>query len=71
MAIEARELAEDPEGEALELTAIYEAKGLPSAQARQMAVHLMADSSSALDTHVREELGIDPKELGGSAWVAA
>lgn len=71
IAIEARELAEDPEGEVLELTSIYEAKGLPSAQAQQMALHLMADSSSALDTHVREELGIDPKELGGSAWVAA
>lgn len=71
IAIEKRELAEDPEGEVLELTSIYEAKGLPPAQAKQLAVQLMADSSSALDTHVREELGIDPKELGGSAWVAA
>jgi VIT1/CCC1 family predicted Fe2+/Mn2+ transporter len=31
----------------------------------------MADSQTALDTHAREELGIDPHELGGSPWVAA
>lgn len=71
IAIEAKELAEDPEGEVRELTSIYEAKGLAPVQAQQLATQLMADSSSALDTHVREELGINPKELGGSAWVAA
>jgi VIT1/CCC1 family predicted Fe2+/Mn2+ transporter len=31
----------------------------------------MADKETALDTLVREELGIDPEELGGSAWTAA
>jgi VIT1/CCC1 family predicted Fe2+/Mn2+ transporter len=31
----------------------------------------MSDSSITLDTLAREELGIDPGELGGSAWEAA
>jgi VIT1/CCC1 family predicted Fe2+/Mn2+ transporter len=31
----------------------------------------MQQSNTALDTLAREELGIDPKELGGSAWGAA
>jgi VIT1/CCC1 family predicted Fe2+/Mn2+ transporter len=69
--IEARELEDDPEGEAEELALIYEAKGITRTQARQMAAQLMLDKKSALDTLVREELGIDPKELGGSAWEAA
>jgi vacuolar iron transporter family protein len=71
IAMEAKELADDPEGEVLELASIYERKGLSADHAQQMATRLMADSGNALDTHVREELGIDPKELGGSAWVAA
>jgi VIT1/CCC1 family predicted Fe2+/Mn2+ transporter len=29
------------------------------------------DRAIAVDTMAREELGIDPQELGGSAWVAA
>jgi vacuolar iron transporter family protein len=71
ISIEARELAEDPEAEEEELALIYQAKGLPLAQARELAGHLMENKQSALDTMVREELGIDPKELGGSAWQAA
>src|SRR5262249_28980379 len=33
--------------------------------------HIMNDQANALDTMAREELGIDPKDLGGSAWKAA
>jgi VIT1/CCC1 family predicted Fe2+/Mn2+ transporter len=36
-----------------------------------MADRLISDPSTALDTLAREELGIDPQELGGSAWEAA
>jgi VIT1/CCC1 family predicted Fe2+/Mn2+ transporter len=36
-----------------------------------MAAHLMSDKANILDTLSREELGIDPKELGGSPWEAA
>ena len=54
-----------------ELRLIYQAKGVPEKQARQMAVRIIRDEETALDTLAREELGIDPEELGGSAWEAA
>lgn len=69
--IEASELAEVPDEEEEELALIYQSKGLPENQARALAAKLMADRSSALDTLSREELGINPEELGGSAWEAA
>ncbi|MNN74645.1 VIT family protein [compost metagenome] len=50
---------------------IYRAKGLDESRARAMARDIMADKDHALDTLVREELGIDPDDLGGSAWLAA
>jgi vacuolar iron transporter family protein len=71
IAMEASELAEVPEEEKEELVLIYQAKGLSEDEARRLADRLMADKSTALDTLVREELGIDPQELGGSAWAAA
>jgi len=67
---EAQELEEVPEEEKEELALIYQAKGLPEDQARALAERLMTDKTTALDTLAREELGIDPKELGGSAWQA-
>lgn len=69
--IERGELAAFPEEEAEELALIYRSKGLSEEQARQLAGHLVSDEEVALDTLVREELSIDPTELGGSAWVAA
>ena len=69
--IEADELKRMPEEEKEEMILIYQAKGLDEAAARALAVRLMANKDSALDTLVREELGIDPDELGGSAWTAA
>jgi VIT1/CCC1 family predicted Fe2+/Mn2+ transporter len=71
IAIEAHELETDPQAEERELALIYQAKGLTEEQAGQVAAQLMQDKQSALDTLVREELGIDPQELGGSAWEAA
>jgi VIT1/CCC1 family predicted Fe2+/Mn2+ transporter len=69
--IEEQEIVEVPAEEEEELALIYEAKGLPEGQARTLAARLMADRKSALDTLSREELGIDPEELGGSARGAA
>jgi VIT1/CCC1 family predicted Fe2+/Mn2+ transporter len=69
--IEKEELAANPAEEAEELSLIYQAKGLPEARARELAHSLLANQSTALETLVREELGIDPAELGGSAWEAA
>jgi vacuolar iron transporter family protein len=68
---EADELDQVPEEEEEELALIYQAKGLPADQAQLLAKRLIANKETALDTLVREELGIDPDELGGSAWAAA
>jgi vacuolar iron transporter family protein len=68
---EKAELEASPDEEAEELALIYQAKGLDEPHARKLASQMMTDRASALDTLVREELGIDPEELGGSAWEAA
>jgi len=68
---EASELEQVPEEEQEELALIYQAKGLPEDLAKTLAERLIANKKIALDTLVREELGIDPNELGGSAWTAA
>lgn len=69
--IERSELATDPQEEAEELALIYQSKGLDPEQARATAARIMSDQANALETLAREELGIDPEELGGSAWEAA
>jgi len=71
IATEAEELREVPEEEKEELVLIYQAKGIAEPQARALAERLLSQEGSALDTLAREELGIDPKDLGGSAWAAA
>ena len=68
--LERDELAEYPEAEAQELALIYEAKGLAPGEARRLAKRLVADPEHALDTLAREELGLNPDELG-SPWQAA
>jgi VIT1/CCC1 family predicted Fe2+/Mn2+ transporter/rubrerythrin len=70
--IERQELADSPEEEMEELALIYRAKGLDPEQARATAQRIVfGGGDAALDTLVREELAIDSKELGGSAWEAA
>jgi VIT1/CCC1 family predicted Fe2+/Mn2+ transporter len=69
--IEGDELAAAPEEEREELQLIYEAKGIPKDEARLLSARLLGDRGAALDVLAREELGIDPAELGGSARVAA
>ena len=71
ISIEAEELRTIPDEEEEELALIYQAKGVPEEQARQMASRIVSDERTALDTLAREELGIDPEELGGSPWTAA
>ncbi|MGH9243019.1 MAG: VIT1/CCC1 transporter family protein [Acidimicrobiales bacterium] len=71
LAVERRHLAADPEAETLLLTHIYEAKGMDAATARQASRQLMADPDRALEAHAREELGIDPAELGSPIGAAA
>ena len=68
--LEREELRVMPEQEEAELAALYRRKGIPESEARRLAHHLMEDPEMALDTKVREELGLDPRELG-SPWGAA
>jgi VIT1/CCC1 family predicted Fe2+/Mn2+ transporter len=66
------ELLAVPDEEEEELVLIYQSKGLTADQARLMAKSIVGgELGRAVDTLAREELGIDPDELGGSAWVAA
>jgi VIT1/CCC1 family predicted Fe2+/Mn2+ transporter len=69
--IESSELQEDPKGEGEELQLIYEAKGLGASEAKRVVDQLLSDKTATLDALAREELGIDPNDLGGSAWEAA
>ena len=71
IAREAEELEQTPLAEQHELALIFQAKGMSREDAQRVAVDIMRDKQGALDTLVREELGIDPEELGGNAWSAA
>ncbi|MFP5418131.1 MAG: VIT1/CCC1 transporter family protein [Gammaproteobacteria bacterium] len=68
--LERDELETYPQEEAAELALIYAAKGIPRDDAERMAAALMDDPARALDTLAREELGLNPDELG-SPWMAA
>ena len=68
--LEREELEEYPQEEAAELALIYQAKGIGEAEARRLADALVADPTRALDALAREELGLNPDELG-SPWGAA
>jgi len=68
--LERDELAQYPEEEAEELALIYAARGLPRADAQKLAKALISDPAKALDTLAREELGLNPEDLG-SPWGVA
>ena len=68
--VERAELEQFPADEQRELELIYRAKGADAATAATLAERIMADPATALDTLAREELGLDPNDLG-SPWAAA
>lgn len=68
--MEAAVLEGAPEEGEKELALTYELKGLSEGQANALAETLISNKDTALDTLTREELGIDPDSLGGSAWTA-
>jgi VIT1/CCC1 family predicted Fe2+/Mn2+ transporter len=70
IALERAEVAEYPEEEAEELALIYEARGVGLEQAREVSRALLANPEHALDVLAREELGLNPDDLG-SPWQAA
>ncbi|MGH6824772.1 VIT1/CCC1 transporter family protein [Methyloceanibacter sp.] len=67
---EAEELERYPKEEAEELALIYAARGIPLAEARDVASHLIANPEKALDTLAREELGLNPDDLGSPTSAA-
>jgi VIT1/CCC1 family predicted Fe2+/Mn2+ transporter len=70
IALEREELAEYPDAEAEELALIYNARGLEMEEARRVSRALLSDPEHALEVLSREELGLNPEELG-SPWRAA
>jgi VIT1/CCC1 family predicted Fe2+/Mn2+ transporter len=70
IAQEREELERYPAEEAEELALIYNARGVPMEDARAMTARLIEDPERALDTLAREELGLNPDDLG-SPWGAA
>lgn len=68
--LERDELAQYPSEEAAELTLIYRARGMREDEARALAERMIADPEMGLNTLAREELGLNPDELG-SPWLAA
>jgi vacuolar iron transporter family protein len=70
IALERAEMEAMPEEEQAELAAIYRAKGFSEDEANRVAARLFRDREAALDTLIREELGLDPDQLG-SPWGAA
>jgi len=71
IALEREELAEYPEEEAEELALIYEARGMDLEQARIFARSLLGNPDHALDVLAREELGLNPDDLGSPFGAAS
>jgi VIT1/CCC1 family predicted Fe2+/Mn2+ transporter len=70
VALERREIDEAPEEEAAELALIFKQKGLSTEQASRTAAELLKNPEHAADTLVREELGLDPDDLGSPMGAA-
>ncbi len=70
VAMERREVEEAPEEEAAELALIFKQKGLSTEQASRTAAEILKNPEHALDTLVREELGLDPQDLGSPVQAA-
>jgi VIT1/CCC1 family predicted Fe2+/Mn2+ transporter len=71
MQLEMEELETNPEGEEKELALIYISKGIPESQAIKMAHEIMNNKDHAHEILIKEELGINPEDLKGSAMEAA
>jgi VIT1/CCC1 family predicted Fe2+/Mn2+ transporter len=71
IATEKEEIATAPAEEIEELILIYQSRGMDETMARGIATRLMENPDTAIDSLARDELGIDPQELGGSAMEAA
>ena len=68
--VERQSIADDPEMERRELREMFKSRGIDAELAERLSVDLMRDPDLALQTHVREEMGVDPSATG-SPWAAA
>jgi VIT1/CCC1 family predicted Fe2+/Mn2+ transporter len=68
--LERRELRRNPHVETVELSQLYQSRGVDPDRARELAEEMMRDPELALQTHASEELGIDPNELGSPVGAA-
>ncbi|CAN5783933.1 VIT1/CCC1 transporter family protein [soil metagenome] len=68
--LERLEISRNPEFETAELARLYESRGMAADHAREMAESVMEDPEVALETHAREELGLDPSQLGSPVGAA-
>jgi VIT1/CCC1 family predicted Fe2+/Mn2+ transporter len=68
--VERQSIADDPEQERHELLEMFKARGIEAELAERLSIDLMRDPDLALQTHVREEMGVDPSATG-SPWAAA
>ena len=69
--VEREAISHDPEDERRELAGIYRSRGLDPDMADELSVKMMSDPELALETHAREELGIDPEKTGNPLQAAA
>lgn len=69
--LEKAELEKYPQQEAAELALIYEAKGMSKDEAKRLSQQIISDPEKALDTLAREELGLNPDDLGSPPKAAA
>ncbi len=71
LTLERDQILKNPNKEAVELSLIYQSRGVAPGTAERVAADLMSDPDRALEAHAREELGIDPSELGSPIGAAA
>ncbi len=69
--VERQAIRHEPEDERRELAAIYESRGIDADMANELSAKMMRDPDIALETHAREELGIDPAQTGNPVQAAA
>jgi len=69
--VEREAIRHAPEDERRELAAIYRRRGIDSGMAEELSEKMMSDPEVALETHAREELGINPEQTGNPFQAAS
>jgi VIT1/CCC1 family predicted Fe2+/Mn2+ transporter len=69
--VERTSLRESPKQELAELVAVYQQRGVRREVAEEVAEALMSSPERALETHSREELGVNPQQTGEPKKAAA